>query len=174
MASDGELSEQEWAVWRVFMAMSSQLSRELDRRLQSNAGISHADYSVLLMLHRASGHRVRTGELAELLAWEKSRVSHQVSRMEARELLERSECDTDGRGTWITPTAEGSRVFRGARPDHIRTIRELFFDGLDDSQRVALSDAALNVLDKLSPEACSIAEQNEISTHRSAVPAAAV
>ena len=167
MAADEELSDQDWAVWRDFMTMSSQLSRELDRRLQSDAGISHADYSVLLMLQQSSDHRVRTGELAELLAWEKSRVSHQVARMEARDLVERSECDTDGRGTWIAPTAEGRRVLLGAMRNHNRTIRELFFDALREEQRAAIGDASIHVLDKLSPEACVIAEENGIPTSRS-------
>lgn len=165
--SAAELSAQDWAVWRDFMTMSSQLARELDRRLQSDAGISHADYSVLLMLQQASDHQVRTGELAELLAWEKSRVSHQVARMEARDLVVRSECDTDGRGTWIAPTHEGRRVLLGAMRNHNRAIRDLFIDVLHDEQRAAISDASLQVLDRLSPEACEIAEAKGMPTGRS-------
>jgi len=168
MTAAEELSDHDWAVWRDFMTMSGQLSRELDRRLQADAGISHADYSVLLVLHQASDHQLRTGELAELLAWEKSRVSHQVARMEARQLVVRSECDTDGRGTWITPTPEGRGVLLGAMGNHSRTIRELFFDVLGDDQRAAIGDAALNVLDRLSPEGCVIAEQKGIARSRRA------
>jgi len=167
MAADEELSDQDWAAWRDFMTMSTQLARELDRRLQSDAGISHADYSVLLMLQQADDHQVRTGELAELLAWEKSRVSHQVARMEARELVVRTECDTDGRGTWIAPTTEGRRVLLGAMRNHNRTIRELFFDVLREEQRTAIGDASLHVLDKLSPEACDIAVEKGMPTRRS-------
>jgi DNA-binding MarR family transcriptional regulator len=166
MTADEELSDQDWAVWRDFMTMSGQLSRELDRRLQADAGISHADYSVLLVLQQASDHQLRTGEVAELLAWEKSRVSHQVARMEARALVLRSECDTDGRGTWIQPTPEGRRVLLGAMRNHSRTIRELFFDVLRDDQRAAIGDAALSVLDRLSPEGCVIAEEKGMTTSR--------
>jgi DNA-binding MarR family transcriptional regulator len=168
MAADEELSDQDWAVWRDFMTMSGQLSRELDRRLQADAGISHADYTVLLVLQQASDHQLRTGELAELLAWEKSRVSHQVARMEARALVLRTECDTDGRGTWIEPTPEGRRVLLGAMRNHNRTIRELFFEALGDDQRAAIGDAAVNVLDRLNPDACVIAEENGIPTSRRA------
>lgn len=157
MTPDDPLSDQDWAVWRDFMAMSGQLSRELDRRLQGDAGISHADYSVLLMLEQAPGQRVRTGELAELLAWEKSRVSHQVARMEARELLERTECESDGRGTWIAPTDEGLRVLRGAMPAHNHAIRELLFAGLTLEQRAAIGAASTTVLETLSAQGCSAA-----------------
>ncbi len=167
MTADDELSDQDWAVWRDFMTMSSQLSRELDRRLQADAGISHADYSVLLVLQQAHDHQVRTGELAELLAWEKSRVSHQVARMEARALVVRTECPTDGRGTWIAPTTEGRRVLLGAMRNHNRTIRELFFDALGDEQRTAIGDASVHVLEKLGPEVCEIADEKGIPTSRS-------
>ncbi len=168
MAADDELSDQDWAVWHDFMTMSGQLSRELDRRLQADAGISHADYSVLLALQRAPDRRLRTGELAELLAWEKSRVSHQVARMEGRALVLRTECDMDGRGTWIAPTPEGRRVLLGAMRNHSRTIRELFFDALRDDQRAAIGDAALHVLDRLSPEGCTIAEEKGMLPSRRA------
>ena len=87
--------------------------------------------------------------------------------MEARSLVLRSECDTDGRGTWIAPTAEGRRTLLGAMRNHNRTIRELFFDALHDEQRAAIGDASLHVLDKLSPEACAIAEEKGIPTGRS-------
>jgi len=168
MTAGEELSDQDWAVWRDFMTMSGQLSRELDRRLQAEAGISHADYSVLLVLQQAPDRQLRAGELAELLAWEKSRVSHQVARMEARALVLRTECDTDGRGTWIEPTPEGRRVLLGAMRNHNRTIRELFFEALRDDQRAAIGDAAVNVLEKLSPEGCVIAEEKGMSTSRRA------
>jgi len=168
MTADDELSDQDWAVWRDFMTMSGQLSRELDRRLQADAGISQADYSVLLVLQQASDHQLRTGELAELLAWEKSRVSHQVARMEARALVLRRECDTDGRGTWIEPTSEGRRVLLGAMGNHNHAIRELFFEALRDDQRAAIGNAALNVLDRLNPESCVIAEEKGMSTSRRA------
>jgi DNA-binding MarR family transcriptional regulator len=166
-----ELSTDDWEVWRDFMAMSSQLARELDRRLQADAGISHADYSVLLVLQQAPEHQLRTGELAELLAWEKSRVSHQVARMESRGLLERSECDTDGRGTWVTATAEGRHTLLGSVNNHTRAIRELFFDVLRDDQRDAIGDASVRVLDTLSPVGCELAATKGMTRARAQAPA---
>lgn len=168
MTADDELSDQEWVVWRDFMTMSSQLSRELDRRLQADAGISQADYSVLLVLQQTPDHQLRAGELAELLAWEKSRVSHQVARMEARSLVLRRECDTDGRGIWIEPTPDGRRALLGAMRNHNRAIRELFFDALVDDQRAVIGDAAVNVLDRLGPEGCTIAEEKGMPLPRRA------
>ncbi len=101
--------------------------------------ISQADFSVLLVLSEAPDRKLRTGELAELLAWEKSRVSHQVSRMESRGLLERTECDTDARGTWVGLTDEGRRILLGSMREHAAAIRSLFFDNLDQGEKAAIA-----------------------------------
>ncbi len=154
------VSEQDWQLWREFVTMHRHLSRELDRQLQRDAGISQADFSVLLVLSESADQRLRTGELAELLAWEKSRVSHQVTRMESRDLLDRTECATDGRGTWVGITDEGRRVLREASADHAHAIRSLFFDQLTAEQKSALGEASRRIIDNMDPEACEIAADN--------------
>jgi len=68
-----------------------------------DAGISQADFIVLGRLSEAPDRRLRTGELAELLAWEKSRVSHQLKRMVQRGLVTREECGDDARGVVRAP-----------------------------------------------------------------------
>lgn len=136
--------------------MNEQLGRELDRQLQRDAGISQADYGILVTLFEAPDRRMRTGELGEVLAWEKSRVSHQVARMEARDLVKRVECAEDGRGTWVTIAAHGKRALLGAMREHAAAIRDLFLDELEPGEKEILQRAAARVLDRLNPEACAI------------------
>ncbi|CAN5160539.1 MarR family winged helix-turn-helix transcriptional regulator [soil metagenome] len=164
MSTVSEVSENDWQLWRDFMAMHQQLARELDRQLQRDAGISQADWSVLHVLSDVPDRKLRTGELAELLAWEKSRVSHQVTRMEARGLLERSDCDTDGRGTWVGLTTEGRRTLLGAMSEHALAIRQLFFDNLGDTEKSAISEASRRILDHINPAACDIADDKGMTT----------
>jgi DNA-binding MarR family transcriptional regulator len=156
MSTASEVSEQDWRLWREFVTMHRHLARELDRQLQRDAGISQADFSVLARLSEAPDRKLRTGELAELLAWEKSRVSHQVARMESRGLLARTECDTDGRGTWVGITAEGRRTLLSSTRDHAATIRDLFFDELSDDEKAAIGEVSRRILDRLNPPACDI------------------
>ncbi len=145
----------EWDTWRSFRSMQRQLDLALERQLQRDADISAADYGVLLSLLNAPGKQLRARELGEELAWEKSRISHQVSRMEKRGLVERRECETDARGTWIGITPDGSRAVLGATREHATNLRKYFFDILSDDELVAIRSVAERVLDVLKPENCA-------------------
>ncbi len=139
MSTVSEVSPEEWGLWRDYFRGGRELAAALDRRLQDDAGISHPEYLLMMSLWHSPEHSLRTGELAEELSWEKSRVSHQVTRMEARGLVERRECETDARGVWVTLTADGSRLLLRATRDHTDAIREWFFAQLDDEEKAVLS-----------------------------------
>jgi len=161
MSTVSEVSPADWELWRAFRSMGEQLSRELDRQLQRDAGLSQADYGILVSLFEAPSQRLRMGELGELLAWEKSRVSHQVARMVTRGLVRRVECDSDGRGTWVTLETDGKRALLGAMREHATAIRDLFLEQLEPEEKEILRTAARRVLDKLNPAACELAAQAE-------------
>jgi DNA-binding transcriptional ArsR family regulator len=57
--------------------------------------------------------RVRVSELAGLLQWERSRISHHIKRMEDRGLVERAECSEDGRGAFVVIAPSGPCCDRG-------------------------------------------------------------
>lgn len=149
MSVVSEIDEADWALWRGFLTMHRDLMRELDGRLQRDAGISQADYSVLLTLFDAPDRRLRPGALGEALGWEKSRLSHQLTRMVARGLLERAECATDGRGSWIVLTRDGRRTLLHAVRDHAASIRSLFLEALGPDEKRAMARASERVLERL-------------------------
>lgn len=149
MSTVSEVSPEDWEVWRDYYRAGREITHAFDRRLQDDAGISHPEYSVMLALWNAPHRKLRTGELADDLAWEKSRVSHQVTRMVARGLLERTECDTDARGVWVGLTAEGSRTMLAATRDHTAAIRAWFFDVLTDDEKQIIQTASQRMRAKL-------------------------
>ncbi|WP_062202279.1 MarR family winged helix-turn-helix transcriptional regulator [Demequina salsinemoris] len=126
MIDETPLDEREWALWRSFALMSRQLWNRVEQRLQADAGISAADFEILHALSTADQHRVRVGELGEMLMWEKSRISHQVSRMERRGLVARVVCEEDLRGTWVGLTDEGQQVLEPALLVFATAIRESY------------------------------------------------
>jgi len=154
MSEVSQVTEEEWQVWRTFYAMRRQLDRALENQLQADAGISGPDYEILLAIFGSPHKRLRSRDLAEIIGWEKSRISHQVSRMEARGLVDRQECEDDLRGTWVGITADGRRATLGAMRQHTTAIRSLFFDVLSPTELTALSSASQKVLDAINPEIC--------------------
>lgn len=145
------ISPAEWDAWRAFYAMRRRLDRTLERQLQHDSDISAPDYEVLLAIFTAPDRHIRTRELTRELDWETSRVSHQVTRMEKRGLVERTECDSDGRGSWIGLTPAGSRAVLGAMREHAASIRRYFFDVLSPEELATLAAASSRVLEALEP-----------------------
>jgi DNA-binding MarR family transcriptional regulator len=156
------LTAEEWLVWRGFHDMRRQLDLALDRELHHDAQVSGPEYEVLISLFEAPEKQMRARELGTLLSWEKSRLSHQVTRMAARGLVERVDCETDARGTWIVLTTAGRLATLGAVRAHAQTIRRLFFDVLSESQLAVLQEVSGKVLDAIDPPDCeALAAQAE-------------
>ena len=152
------VTPEEWDVWRTFHSMRRKLDLALERQLQRDADISAADFGILGALFEAPNRQLRARDLGRRLSWEKSRISHQVSRMEKRGLLERRECETDLRGSWIGLTNDGTRAVLGAMRDHAATLRRYFFDVLDPAELEAFKAISNRVIDVIEPEICDAPE----------------
>jgi DNA-binding MarR family transcriptional regulator len=143
------LTEPEQRAWRGLLAMQARMEARLRRSLQEHAGLSDADYGVLVNLSEAPRGRLRPFELGRALEWEKSRLSHQLRRMEARGLLERSACDSDGRGSVVVLTRKGRAAIEAAAPRHAADVRRWFVDPLTPRQLDALTEITDAVLARL-------------------------
>jgi DNA-binding MarR family transcriptional regulator len=140
------LDDREQAAWRGYVTMQSLLFARLNRSLATECGMSDGDYAVLVSLSEAPGGRLRAFELARTMQWEKSRLSHQLTRMERRGLVKREECPSDARGAFIAITDAGRTAIRSAAPHHVADVRRWFVDVLDVAQLDALSDIVETVL----------------------------
>jgi DNA-binding MarR family transcriptional regulator len=138
------LTAQQERVWRRWLTLNARLLATLHKELQDNAGLSMPDYEVLVHLTDRPEGRMRVMDLARLLQWERSRVSHHVTRMERRRLVQRVECAEDGRGAFIVITPEGRAAIEQAAPGHVNTVRRLVFDALTPED----IDAFATIIDK--------------------------
>ena len=143
------LTEEEQRAWRGLLRMTSQLNARMNRQLQDAYGVSLADYDVLVVLSEAPTGRLRVFEIADALAWEQSRVSHQLARMQRRGLVTRQEGRTDARGAFVVLTDVGRAASERAAPAHVETVRQLVFDGLSRDQVAALTAVTSHVLERL-------------------------
>ena len=145
MSSDVRwLTAEQERVWRRWVTLNARLSATLQRELQDDAGLSMQDYEVLVHLTDSAEGQVRVTDLARLLLWERSRVSHHVTRMESRCLVRREECAEDGRGAFVVITPQGRAAIEQAAPGHVNTVRLLVFDALSPEE----IDAFATIIDK--------------------------
>ncbi|GAA0564671.1 MarR family transcriptional regulator [Paractinoplanes ferrugineus] len=138
-------------VWRDFIETTEALHTRMGARLQSDTGLSNGDYTVLLALSEAPHNRVRSSELATLVGWERSRLSHHLGRMEKRGLIRREHCTTDSRGAEVVLSDTGAATFHAATRPHLRAIRELFVDALTPTQLAAAGEIAAALRHHLNP-----------------------
>ena len=149
----GWLDERELAAWKGFTLMHLQLNARLSRSL-SESGISFQDYAVLATLCDEPEGRTRLVELGRELGWEKSRVSHHVTRMCARGLVTKERCTTDQRGAWVVLTEHGRAESARVAPRHVAEVRDLFIDRLSEPQLAAITAVSRRVLARLAELDC--------------------
>lgn len=149
MADPRWLTEAESRAWRGFRRMRALLDLQVTRDLARDSGLSEPDYDVLSTLSETEGHQRRLHELADQMRWSKSRLSHHLTRMQQRGLVERTECRSDGRGAVIVLTESGLRRIEEAAPAHLASVRRHFIDLLTPQQIEALGDIAQATLDHL-------------------------
>jgi DNA-binding MarR family transcriptional regulator len=81
--------------------------------------------------------------------------------MEARRLVERRECLTDGRGLLVAVTDSGRDAIGEAAPGHVQAVREYVIDVLTPEQLAVLADIGEAVGARLTAENCRAAEAGE-------------
>ncbi len=128
------LSEDEQASWRAWLDMSRLLPDRLSRDLNSEHGLSIADYEILVQLSENPDRRIRMSELADRTLSSRSRLTHQCDRLTKRGLMTREPCADDGRGSWAVLTQEGWEKIVTAAPDHVESVREHLVDLLTTSE----------------------------------------
>ena len=151
------LDDREQAAWRSYLDLRDELALRLERHLQTASGLSSADYQVLVHLSETDGDRARPVELCRTLRWQQSRLSHQLTRMERRGLVERLECHEDGRGSIVALTPAGRSAIESAAPGHVRDLRDLLIEPLGRDGFLQLGDLARQVLDALPEESTGTA-----------------
>jgi DNA-binding MarR family transcriptional regulator len=126
------LSPSQKRAWVAYMRVQLRMNYEINRQLQRDSGLSLADYHVLNALSNAPDHKLQITDLAALIGWERSRLSHQVRRLCERGLTKRIQSEDDGRATDAVLTKKGMNAIVAAAPGHAALVRKLFFEPLPD------------------------------------------
>lgn len=132
------LSDEEQAAWRSFTLASRLVDGALDRQLIRDADMGHAHYAILVTLSEAAHGEARMGDLANLLQYSPSRLSHAVRKMETNGWIERKQCPDDGRGQIAVLTDSGRDTIEQAAPGHVNEVRRVVLDSLTATQQEQL------------------------------------
>lgn len=152
------LDAREAAAWRGLQTMQAKLNARLAHELSVQSDLSYPDYAVLVALTDRPDGRLRAFELGQELGWEKSRVSHHISRMASRGLVTREPCPSDHRGAFVVVTAGGRTAIETAAPGHVAAVRRYVVDRLTGAQLdalAAITDAVLDALGDTEPAAAT-------------------
>jgi DNA-binding MarR family transcriptional regulator len=148
------LDDREARAWRGFVRLQAEVLASTGRQLQRDSGLSEPDYAVLVNLSEAPDGRLRAFALGRVLQWEKSRLSHHLTRMEQRGLVKRERCQSDSRGAFVVLTDVGRTAIEAAAPLHVEHVRRVFVDALSPTQLDAMGDIAETVLARLDDDLC--------------------
>ncbi len=143
------LSADEQGSWRAWLASSRLLNDRLNRELQEQHGLSLPDYEILVRLSELPDRRMRMSDLAEATLSSRSRLSHQMDRMERAGLVSRQTCEADRRGSFAVLTDQGWAALVSAAPDHVNSVRRHLVDQLTAADFAALGAASSKVVDHL-------------------------
>ena len=134
------LTGAEQRAWRAILAAHKLLDHRLDRELH-RFGLSLNDYEILVHLSESPGRRMRMSDLAAATIQSRSRLSHQISRMEAAGLVARETCPHDRRGTFAVLTEHGWETMQRVAPHHVAGVRRHFLDLLTPDDVAGLERA---------------------------------
>jgi DNA-binding MarR family transcriptional regulator len=145
------LDRRQLRAWIRLRGVASLLPGVLDTQLRRDADLTEFDYYVLAMLSEAPDRTLRMTELARQTNATLPRLSHVVTRLEARGLAERFPCPEDRRATNARLTAAGWAMVRRAAPGHVINVRHHVIDALSDEQIDALAEICDALLARLDP-----------------------
>jgi DNA-binding MarR family transcriptional regulator len=134
-----QLTNGEASTWAFIQRLSELAHAVVEQEVRASADLTAAEFDVLRLLLDAA-EPMRQSEIAAALTWDKSRLSHQLTRMEQRGLLERRK---SGRIHAVRVTREGMQRLELAGSAHAAAVRALLLEHLSTDERRALESTAL-------------------------------
>ena len=128
------LSKEQQKDWRSWIAASTLLPYQLGKDLQTQHGLTISDYEILVHLSESPDRSMRMSELADRVLLSRSRLTHQIDRMEKAGLVARVSCPGDKRGQLATMTDAGWKKLVTAAPDHVTNVRKHMLDILTPAE----------------------------------------
>ncbi|MEU9097237.1 MarR family transcriptional regulator [Streptomyces sp. NPDC048361] len=142
------LSDNEQCAWRTYLDVNRMLTYQMEKDLQP-FGLTNNDYEILVNLSESADKRMRMSDLAAATLQSKSRLSHQITRMENAGLVRRENCESDRRGLFAVLTEQGAATMEKVAPHHVASVRRHFIDLLSGEALADLRESLTPVAEHL-------------------------
>jgi DNA-binding MarR family transcriptional regulator len=139
------LTEDELRFWHAWKQASEAVRARVAEDISLATGLSDADFGILTRLVDLGDGALRQNELAASLGWHRSRLSHQLTRMEQRDLVSRGPADG---GVVVTITDRGREYVDAARPVHAAAVRVHLLDYVPPRQLGEIADLLGRIADR--------------------------
>jgi len=126
------LSPRELRVWHAFLLMGEDVLGRVGRDIAKATGLSGPEFGVLSRLAAIGNGEMRQQTLARVMTWDKSRLSHQLTRMQQRGLIARRYPDRNS--VLVVLTKRGREKLESARPIHAESVRRNLLSRLTPEQ----------------------------------------
>jgi DNA-binding MarR family transcriptional regulator len=143
------LSQPEQVQWRAWLAANQLLRDQLGRDVHEATGLTFADYEILVRLSETPERQMRMSELAQVAFSSRSRLSHQIDRMQKAGYVTREECHDDRRGYFAVLTDKGHEALVAAAPVHVDSVRRRIVDVLTPEEFAELGRLSRKLVDAL-------------------------
>jgi DNA-binding MarR family transcriptional regulator len=143
------LDGDEEVLWRSLVEVVVRLPRVLDEEFDREAKVGMTDYSVLVALSEAPDRELPMGELADVTALSRSRITRVVDDLVRRSLVTRRRSEQDGRSALAAIAPKGTAVLLAAYPGHLARVRALVLDHITKSEMRTMAQVLARVLEAL-------------------------
>ena len=126
------LSPRELRVWHAFRMMGEDVLSRVGHDIAQATGLSGPEFGVLSRLAGVGKGATRQHALARVMNWDKTRLSHQLTRMQERGLIERQRAK--GQAVLVVLTEAGREKLESARPIHAESVRRNLLSRLTQEQ----------------------------------------
>lgn len=134
----GALNKQELDSWLGFRYMVEETSLSVSRALIAATGVSGGQFGILSILAQVPQESMRQQALADAMRWDRTRLSHVLTRMEARGWIKRVKGE---KGVTVVLLDEAGRTEqRIVAPLLAQIVKENFFNRLTTVQLESLQE----------------------------------
>ncbi|OJX80362.1 MarR family transcriptional regulator [Leifsonia sp. 71-9] len=151
MTTSDDLAGRERDAWLGLVALTQLLPPVIDGQLSRDSAATHYEFFVLSRLAESPNRRLRLGALATATNASVSRLSHVITRLEARGLVQRMPCEEDGRATNAVLTDAGAEFVATAAPGHLDTVRSRVLAALTPEQVEQLAEISSSIVGAIDP-----------------------